>query len=59
MLRQLRSRREPQMSALHSLLTGLRVPPKVLDAVSGWSPPTDCSADNYTGPYPMPVALIK
>ncbi|WIA43021.1 hypothetical protein OEZ86_009555 [Tetradesmus obliquus] len=59
MLQQLRSGSEPQASALHSLLTGLRVPPKVMDAVSGWAPPTDCSPDNYTGPYPMPVALIR
>jgi hypothetical protein len=59
MLQQLRNGSEPQASALHSLLTGLRVPPKVMDPVSGWSPPTDCSPDNYTGPYPMPVALIR
>jgi hypothetical protein len=59
MLRQLRKGAEPQASALHSLLTGLRVPPKVLNPVSGWSPPTDCSPDNYTGPYQMPVALIR
>jgi hypothetical protein len=59
MRQQLRRGAEPQASALHSLLTGLRVPPKVLDAVSGWSPPIDCSPDNYTGPYPMPVALIR
>jgi hypothetical protein len=59
MLQQLRNASEPQTSALHSLLTGLRVPPKVMDAVSGWAPPTDCSPDNYTGPYPMPVALIR
>ncbi|KAF6261585.1 chondroitin AC/alginate lyase [Scenedesmus sp. NREL 46B-D3] len=59
MLQQLHNGSEPQASALHSLLTGVRVPPKVMDLVSGWSPPTDCSPDNYTGPYPMQTTLIR
>lgn len=50
---------QPQTSALESLLTGIGVAPKVLDPLTGWAPPTDCSPDNYTGPYPMPVALIQ